>query len=257
MMTFESLAGLAIILVSTAVMVIGALLARRGKRSAPFRPIPALARLRQAMGLGVEEGKRLHITLGKASILDANNASALVGLSTLERVAQMSMISDRPPIATSGDGALALLSQDALRATYQRGNAAEQYDPDLGRLAGTTAFSYTAGAMPVVHDEQVMVNVIVGNFGPEVALLTEASEQNNAFSLAASDSLPAQAVLYATADEALIGEELFAIPAYLNASPIHQSSLRAQDLLRWLLVLAMIVGMLVKLIELFTGATIL
>ena len=167
----DSLVGLAVILLTAGVIIAGALLSRGGKVFAPFRPIAALVRLRQAMGLGVEEGKRLHITLGKANILDANNASALVGLSALERVAQMSMISDRPPVATSGEGALALLSQDTLRGVYRRGNATEAYDPDLGRLAGTTAFSYIAGAMPVVHGEQVAVNIIVGTFGPDLKVL--------------------------------------------------------------------------------------
>ena len=39
----------------------------------------------------------------------------------------------------------------------------------------------------------------------------------DAFVLAASDAFSAQSVFYATAGETLIGEELFAIPAYLQA----------------------------------------
>ena len=47
-----------------------------------------MQRLRRALGLAVEDGSRLHVSLGKASIFSPTNASALVGLATLERVAR-------------------------------------------------------------------------------------------------------------------------------------------------------------------------
>lgn len=218
----------------------------RGPRS--LRTIPALQRLRRAMGLAVEDGKRLHVSLGKSSLLEPTSPSALVGLSTLERIAQLAIKSDRPPIATSGDGALSILSQDALRAAYRTGNALEQYDPDRGRLAGPTPFSYIAGALPVFHREQVSSHILIGNFGPEVGLLTQAADQQRAFTLAASDSLPAQAVLYASAQEVLIGEELFGVPAYLNAGPAHTASLRIQDILRWGLIAVFMIGSVLKIL---------
>ncbi len=216
----------------------------RGPRA--LRPIAAFQRLRRAIGLAVEEGKRLHVSLGKSSLLEASNSSALAGLSALERIGQMSMVSDRPPVATSGDGALSVLSQDTLRAVYRGGNALEQYDPDRGRLAGTSPLAYVAGTLPVFRQEQVSAHLLIGNFGPEVGLLTQAAEAQRAFTLAASDSLPAQAVLYASAQEALIGEELYAAPAYMGAGAAHTASLRVQDILRWVIIVVLIIGAALK-----------
>jgi hypothetical protein len=218
----------------------------RGPRS--LRPIQGFQRLRRAIGLAVEDGKRLHVSLGKSSLLDPTNPSALMGLNTLERITQLSMMSDRPPIATSGDGALSILSQDTLRAVYRTGNILEQYDPDRGRMAGITPLSYIVGTLPVARQENVSAHILIGNFGPEVGLLTDAAAQQNAYTLAASDSLPAQAVLYATADETLIGEELYAASAYLNAGPAHTASLRVQDILRWGIIIMIVVGILLKLV---------
>lgn len=218
----------------------------RQREARAWRPIPAIRRLRRAIGLAVEDGKRLHISLGKANLLTPDNGSALTALSTLDRIARMSVVSDRPPVVTSGDGALAVLSQDTLQAAYRTSHALDQYDPDRGRLSGPTALSYVAGSLPVIRDEQVSTNILIGNFGPEVALMTEASEKARAFTLAASDSLAAQAVLYAAAEETLIGEELFAAPAYLQAGAAHQASLRVQDVLRWVLVALLILGALLK-----------
>jgi hypothetical protein len=237
----QSLLGLAVILVAAGLITIFSLpRARRTRRA--FRPIAAMQKLRRAIGLSVEEGARIHVSIGKASIFSPTNASALVGLSTLERIAQLSSVSDRPPVATSGDGTLSILSQDTLRAAYRIVNAQEQYDPERGRLAGATPFSYIAGALTTVRSERVSTNILLGNFGPEAALLNDAAEKQNSFTLAGSDSLAAQAAFYASAQEALIGEEVFAVPAYLQAGPAHQASLRAQDLLRWAVIAFLILS---------------
>jgi hypothetical protein len=238
---------LGVVLISLAFLIILALPRyNRGPRS--LRPIQAFQHLRRAIGLAVEDGKRMHVSLGKSSLLDPSNTSALVGLSTLERITQLSMMSDRPPIATSGDGALSILSQDTLHAVYRGGNVLEQYDPDRGRLAGPTPFSYIAGTLPVFRQENASTHILIGNFGPEVGLLTQASAQQDAFTLAASDALPATAVLYASANDTLIGEDLYAVPAYLNAGPVHTASLRVQDILRWLIIAVMIVGAILKIL---------
>jgi hypothetical protein len=245
--SFATAAGLAVVLGAAAILVF-LKVALREKLARSLRPIAAFQRLQRAIGLAVEDGKRLHVSLGKSEILSPDSASSLVGLTTLERIAQLSMISDRPPIATSGQGSLSVLSQDTLRAGYRASNALEQYDPDRGRLAGPTPLSYTAATIAVIHDENFSAHLLVGSFGPEVGLLTEAIDQENAFSLAATNSLPAQAVLYATAQEPLIGEELFAVPGYLHTGPIHTASLLTQDVLRWLFIVSILVGCALKMI---------
>ncbi|HEY9090011.1 MAG TPA: DUF6754 domain-containing protein [Anaerolineaceae bacterium] len=237
MISLETAIGFGLVLAAAILMFLFSLPPRPGKRSNfALRPIAGLSRLRRALGLAVENGTRLHVSLGKSNGVGPTNAASLVGLSTLERIAQISSVSDRPPVASSGDGALSILSQDTLKAAYRAVNAAELYDPTRGRLTGVTPFSYVAGTLPIERNEQVSANVLVGTLGPEAALLAEASQRERAFTLAATDSLPGQAVLYAAAEEPLIGEELYAVPAYLQAGAFHRASLRAQDFLRWVIV---------------------
>ena len=50
----------------------------------------------------------------------------------------------------------------------------------------------------------------------------------------------AQAVLFASASDPLIGEEMFAAPAYLNADAAQRASISVQDILRWLIILALL-----------------
>ncbi len=251
----EPLVGLVLVLLAAGLVLGFSLTMRRSQRRQArsrvvLRPIRAMQRLRRAIGLAVEDGSRLHVTLGESSMISPTNATALVGLSALERIGTLSSLSDRPPVTTSGDGVLAILSQDTLRAAYHMANVPDQYDPSQARLAGPTPFSYVAGTLPVIYDERVSANILIGNFGPEVALLTEAADRRDAFSIAGSDSIAAQAVLYATAREPLIGEEVFAVPAYLQARPVYQASLRAQDILRWIVIAALIIGSVLSLLGL-------
>lgn len=110
-----------------------------------------------------------------------------------------------------------------------------------------TPFSSAAGAMPILRDENVSASILIGHFGVEAALLAEAAERENVFLLGASDDLSSQAALYASASEALIGEELFATGAYLGATASHTASLTVQDILRWVIIIVLTAGAGLKL----------
>ena len=166
-----------------------------------------------------------------------------------DRVARAASISDRPPITTTGNGSLGILARDTFSGAYRSLGAEAQFDPTSGRVVGLTPLSYAAGTLPVIHDEQVSANLVAGHVGSEIALLTEAAERSGSLTVAGTDDITGQAVLYATATEPLIGEEVFAGGAYLGAGPMHESSLRAQDMLRIFVIILILLASLLN----FTG----
>ena len=235
---------LAFALVAITTTILLALSYLRRKSVPTFREIRAFTRMQQAIGRVVEDGSRLHVSLGRAALSTPQSASALAGLTLLRRLAELTSAGDKPPVATSGDASLSILSQDTLQSASRA--AGQPYDPTAGRLTGLTPFSYAAGVIPVIRDENVSTNVLIGNFGMEAGLLTDASERENAFTLAASDSLPAQAILYAGGHDPLIGEELFAAGAYIKTGPLHIAGLIVQDILRWLIIILILIGAFLK-----------
>lgn len=213
-----------------------------------LRSLQAFKRFRREVDLAVEAGKRLHISLGSGNINELRGGSAFIGLTILDRCARAASNSDRPPVTTSGDGVITILSQDTLRNTYRSLATEQRYDPASARLTGLTPMAYAVGAMPAIHDEQVSANIFAGHFGAEVALLAEAGERSQSLTVAGSDSLPGQAVIYATSDEPLVGEELYAVGAYLGAGRAHVASLQMQDIVRWLIVSIIVIGAILKLL---------
>lgn len=244
-MTPTGFAGAGIVLLVALLMAVFAYIHRRSPLS--FRNIRAFSRIRRATSLVVEDGTRLHISLGNGSVLTPAGASALAGLTLLRRLGEITSLSDRPPIATTGSGVLNLLAQDTLRTAHEAVTIDQPFEMNNARLVGFTPLAYVAGVMPAIRDEKISTNVLVGNYGPEVGLLTEAADRQNAAVIAASDSLTAQAVLYATAAEPLVGEELFASGAYVQAGAFHAASLVVQDLLRWFIILALVGSAVLKL----------
>ncbi len=235
----SNITGLLFILVFLGLILGFAFLARRWQ-FLKLREIPAFSRLIGAVGLSVEDGTRLHVSIGAGGLTGPESASAFVGLSMLHQVAEITSVSDHPPIATAGEGTLAILAQDTLR-TAIRQSGGDQLEQAAAQLTGLTPFSYAAGTLPVIFDEQVSSNLLAGTFSTEVALITEASERVSGFSLAGTDNISGQAILYASAQEPLVGEELYAGGAYLRAGAIHNASLHAQDVLRYLII-AFIIG---------------
>lgn len=244
-LSFAAIVGLLFVALFWAVMLAAALLGKR-KGGYRLRALPALGHFVKAIGLAVESGSRLHLGLGRGGVIGARGAVSMVGLSLLERIARVALISDRPPAATSGDGAVALLAQDTLRSVRRTSAGEGPEDAAQGLLTGATPLSYAAGTLPILYDEQVSATLLAGHFGSEAALIADAATRKGGLTMGGSDSLIAQAALYAAAEEPLIGEEVFASGAYLKAGAMHNASLRAQDFLRWALILAMIAGAAAK-----------
>jgi len=242
------LIGLGLVVFAALLLLVLSLIKRKSPPT--WRVIPQLTKLSRAVDLSVEDGTRLFISLGRTSLLTPRAAAPLAGLGLLRHIAERTSLSDNPPVVVGGEASLALLAQDTLQAGYQSMGADDLYQPMSGRLSGMTPFSAAAGAMPIIRDENISASMLVGDFGVEAALLADAAERQNAFLLGASTDLSSQAALFASAQEPLIGEELFAANAYLDPGDSRSAALTVQDFLRWVIILVLLAGAVSKLIGL-------
>ena len=105
------------VLIFAALLLVGFIFLRR-RTPAVLRRIEAFERLNRSVGLAVENGTRLHISLGRGNLTTTRGGSALAALALVRRLTERTSASDRPPIVTSGDASLAVLSQDTLQSGY-------------------------------------------------------------------------------------------------------------------------------------------
>ena len=241
-MSSEQIIGLLIVLFSAGGILYYTYLKPGEIRRRKLRKIPAVNRMIRAVSLSVEDGSRVHVSLGKGDLTETTNPSAIAGLDTLKWVAQLGASSDQPPVCTSGNGGLTLLSQDVLSASAGEPDARKPALSHEGLLAGVDPLSYALGTTAMMRDPGVHTNLLIGNYGPEAAFLTSTAENVDTIAIGTSDSITGQSVIIATTRDMLIGEELYAIPAYLTGQPAFLASLRVQDLLRLLIGAALTIG---------------
>ena len=211
-----------------------------------LRALPAFDELRQAIERAVESGQRVHLSLGTGSLIGSDSGPVLAGLSAMSQTAELTLESDRPFVVSSGDGAIAAASQEALRGTLDRLGWGDRYHWTSARMLAPTPFSYVAALPGMLDSERVSVHVLLGHFGNEGALAADMGARARAFVLAGTDSVPTQALFFATADQPLIGEETFSAAAYLGGGGMPRASLRVQDLLRLALIAAIVVGTVLR-----------
>jgi hypothetical protein len=227
--------GIVIVVLIAGLMIFFSII-NKGRKSSLKRPIAAYQQIDQEINVSVEDGSQLHISLGRGGISGPDSAAGLAGLSILKQVIEKSSMCDDPPIVSTGNAVLSILAQETIRESSKAINLADQRKNPSGELIGVTPFSYAAGSLTTIRDDKVSANVHTGWFGNEIIWLTTAGERQSSPTIAGTAQLPAQAVIYASATDPLIGEELYAGGAYLGAGKIHEASITAQDVLRWIII---------------------
>ena len=223
------------------------------KHKRTVRTIPGMVKMKNALATAVEAGKRTHISMGNAPLTEKNSAASYVALNTMRKSVRMATLGDRPLVATSGDGPLSLLTRNGLESAYRERNASDLYEISQGRLTGLTRFSYLAGTISVISNDKVYANLLLGDLGPEALLMSQAVRRSNGQLLPASSSIPAQAVFYAESEDTLIGEDVFAVAGYLQEDRTEHAGLWVQDILRWVLIIIMLVGGVMKIAQMVMG----
>jgi len=231
-LVFGYIALLMAVVLGLLILALTVLARRANGRPRVLRPIDGYQNLPATVGQAVETGQRLHISLGSGAVGTADTAITVAGLTVLDQISAAAAVSDRPPVVTTANGPAALMAQDVLQSVYARQNALARYDPESAQVAGLTPISFGAAQTSLPRDEAAAGAVLIGTVGSEAMLLAEAGQRAHVTTLAGTDDLTTQAMLFAATDHPLLGEDVFAGAAYIGGRSQHVASLTAQDVAR-------------------------
>jgi hypothetical protein len=211
-----------------------------------LRPIPGYALLKKLLGRALETGQSLHLSMGTAGVGKPATAETLAGLMVLEYLVKQPAVGHVSPLVTVADPTLLPVAQDVMRHAYQARGTPEKHDPTHVRFIAPQPMAYAAGVMGLLEGENLAANVMIGSFGDEFLLMGEPGARKGLTQVGGAVDPQALPFIFASTDHALLGEEIFAAGAYLSDRAAHIGSLRAQDWIRWLLVAAIICGVVWK-----------
>ncbi|NDJ76285.1 MAG: hypothetical protein GYB65_08490 [Chloroflexi bacterium] len=208
-----------------------------------LRQIPAFDVLPAAAADAVESSYRLHFALGSSGLGFGGSLSTLVSAEVIYRLAQRLAVSRQSPLITLNDALTLPLAQDTLRRAYEYRQTMEYYRAHAAAWfpQGQRSLAFAAGAASLSADLDAVGNVLLGRFGTELAFLGESAMRHDQTLIAHSDLIEGQAIAFAQADQVLLGEELYAGPAYMNPRKVDEGSLLATELLRWLVIFGILV----------------
>ena len=215
-----------------------------------LRPLASYDALKSQVGRAVESGRSLHFALGRASLAETNGATSIAALTALDYLAQDGCPSGVPPLVTVGEATLLPAAQDQLRGGYEQANRGGEFSPRMAQFLApaSSPFTYAAGASEMIQHAHVGSSLLMGHFGPEIAIMTEAAARQKMDQVIGSDDPVAISIATAMTDHVLIGEEMFAAAAYLEGEPEQIASLQLQDLLRLIIAVSILLAALVNLI---------
>lgn len=247
-MSISILLGIAVLLLFGALQILYTVRFTAGRRPR-FRAISVFNALHGQMGRAIESGKALHVSIGTGGISGEDTATTLAGVSIVEYLAGEAAASGIAPVITTGDPTALLLAQDTLRRPLARQGDLSGYQPLSARLLALTPTQYAAATMDYLAHDHVSANIMVGGFGPEIGLIEHETGKQELSQLTGAADARALALMTVSHENVLIGEEIYAAKAYLQARPQHLASLRAQDVLRWLIVIGVIAWFVLNLIQ--------
>ncbi len=226
-------------------MILAGWRARRGNIP-DLRPIRAFDALRGLTARAIEAGRALHVSLGVGGVASDAAGDSLAGLKVLEYLADQSAAAGVPAVVSVADPTLLPVAQGVASRPYgaDREGAAEAVRHV--RWIAPEPAAYAAGVMGILGDEGVDANVMVGAFGDEYLLMGEAAARREIAQVGGASDPNVLPFVFATADEMLMGEDMFAAGAYLSGESWHIGSLLAQDLMRWLIVWVIIAAVIIN-----------
>jgi hypothetical protein len=209
-----------------------------------LRQISAFESLKGFAGRAVEAGRPLHLSLGIGSMANATTADSLAGLYVLNYLAEQSATTGTHPTVSMADPTVMLFAQNELRTTHLNNpQGLETAYNNVFWIAPQPA-AYAAGVMSLLSVDDVEANVMVGRFGDEYLLMGETAARRNMDHIGGTSDPNTLPFIYASAQDLLMGEEIYATGAYLQRRVSHIGSLLAQDTMRWIIFLVILGGVI-------------
>jgi hypothetical protein len=231
--------GIALLLLMLPVLFFLTSRVRAGK-AGELRALSGMEELPGSVGRSAETGQPLHVSLGVAGVGGSATAETWAGLTLLAQLADEAAACDTPPIVTVADATVLPIAQDILRRAYVRHGNPEGYEPTQVRFVAPDPMAYAVGVMGLLERESLTANVMVGSFGDEYLLMGETGARRGVRQVVGAADPRTLPFVYASADETLVGEEMFAGGAYTSGLPLQIGSLLAEDWARWVIVVAII-----------------
>ena len=229
---------LAIILVTGILIFVFTQRVRRGE-DIPIRRIAGIDAIEEGIGRATEMGKPVLYIPGINPLQDIQTIASMLILGEVSKtIAEYQtdvIVSCMVPIVRE-------VADEVVKTGYFRAGHPDAYDPTSVRFISSDQFAFCAGTNGIMYRQKPATNIYLGTFYAESLILAETGFVNDAIQIAGTAEVSQLPFFIAACDFTLIGEELFAVSAYLSKDARLVSSLKASDYIKVAIVILVVLG---------------
>jgi hypothetical protein len=179
-------------------------------------------------------------------IQDISDIQTVAGLVILESVAKLTARYETPITVPVTYPIPFTIAEEMVKAGYLHAGRPEAYDPDSVRFVSPEQFAYVAAVTGIMLRDRPAAHIFMGSFYAESLLLAETGFATGAIQVAGTANVHQLPFFVVACDYTLIGEELYAASAYLSGEPKLVGALKGADLMKIVIITAVIVGCLLE-----------
>ncbi len=217
-----------------------------------IRPIAGLQAVDDAVGRATEMGRPLLFVLGLGAVSDT---ATLAGLAILKRVAIKAAEYESDIIVPCFDPVVMAAAQETVRQGFLEAGRPDLYNEKNIYFLTNDQFGYAAGVDGIIVRQKPGAIFLQGAFFAESLIIAETGHSIGAIQIAGTSSVTQLPFLIAATDYTLIGEEMYAASAYLSKDPNLLATIKAEDWMKILFIVLILISAALETASRLTGKT--
>jgi hypothetical protein len=204
-----------------------------------IRRIPGIDAIEEGIGRATEMGRPVLYVPGIDELQDIQTIASMLILGQVsKKVAEY----QTDIIVTCTIPIVREVADEVVKAGFYQAGFPEAYNPANTRFISSEQFAFCAGTNGIILREKTATNLFLGRFFAEALILAETGFVNRSIQIAGTAEATQLPFFVAACDYTLMGEELFAVSAYLSQDPRLVSSLKASDYVKVFIVAMVVIG---------------
>jgi len=212
------------------------------------RKIAGLEAVDEAVGRATEMGKKIFYIPG---IYDMDSMQTVASVTILGHVAKRVAEYEAKLEVPNCYSLVMVACRETVKQAYLNAGKPDNYSDDMIYYITQDQFGYTAAVSGLFVREKPAAIFLQGHFFAESLIFAETGNSVGAIQIAGTAQPTQLPFFVAACDYTLIGEELFAASAYLSKNPKLLGSLKGQDLGKFLMMAAIVVGSILETFGIF------
>jgi hypothetical protein len=204
-----------------------------------IRRIPGIDAIEDAIGRSTEMGRPVLYVTGVEEMTDIQTIASLL---ILGHVSKTIAEYDTELKVCNAFPMTMIVAEEVVRQGYANAGRLDAHRPENVMFLTAEQFAFAAAVTGIIMRDKPATNIYFGRFYAESLLLAETGFLTGAVQIAGTSEFTQLPFFIAACDYALLGEELYAVGAYLSREPTLLAQLKAGDVVKAFIMLLIAVG---------------